>query len=148
MPNTAPTPEPPQAQLEEVRRARLASSRPTLARTLSASSALCVGAGVALLAQGRPGWSHLAFLIAAVALMAAGQVLANLGRRRRGVFGYRGWSKAENTTFLLCAVALAIAGFPGGGELAAIFIGLGAASAAAWYLMLRGVLVSDGRRCA
>ncbi len=141
-----PSPGSPQAQLEEVRRARLASSRPALARTVSALSAVCVGSGVALLAQGKPGWTHLAFLAAGAALIAIAHTLPGFARRRRGLFGYRGWTKTENTTFLACAVALMIAGFSGGTDLALIFLGLGAASAVAWYLMLRGVLVSDGQR--
>lgn len=141
-----PLPGSPQAQLEEIRYARLASSRPALARPVSAVSAVCVGSGVALLAQGGPGWTHLAFLAAGVALIAVAHTLSGFTRRRRGLFGYRGWTKMENTTFLACAGVLMVTGFSGGTDLALIFVALGAVSAVAWYLMLRGVLVSDGQR--
>ena len=133
------------AQADEVRRAHLAASRPTLPRTTCALSALCAGAGVAFAAQGEPGWPHLAFTAAAVLLFAAAHLLPTTARRRRGLHGYRGWTRTENTTFLLVAVSLVISGSTGGPELAWIFTGLGVVSAVAWYAMLRGVLVAGGR---
>ncbi|WP_432537276.1 hypothetical protein [Kineococcus arenarius] len=134
-----------QAQADEVRRAYLAASRPALPRATCALSALCAGAGVASVAQGRPGWQHLAFVAAAVLLFAAAHLLPTALRRRRGLHGYRGWTRTENTTFLLVAVSLVISGFAGGRELAWIFTGLGVVAAVAWYAMLRGVLVAGGR---
>jgi len=133
-----------QAQADEVRRAYLAASRPTLARSTCAFSALCAGAGVALAAQGGPGWPHLFFAVAAVLFFAAAHLLPTFARRRRGLHGYRGWTRTENTTFLLVAVSLLISGSAGGRELAWIFAGLGVVAAVAWYAMLRGVLVAGG----
>lgn len=134
-----------QAQADEVRRAYLAASRPRLPRTTCILSALCAGAGVASAAQGVPGWPHAAFTVAALALFAAAHLVPTALRRRRGLRGYRGWTRTENTTFLLVAVSLLISGSAGGHEVAWVFAGLGVVSAAAWYAMLRGVLVAGGR---
>ncbi|WP_432571719.1 hypothetical protein [Kineococcus sp. SYSU DK005] len=133
------------AQADDVRRAHLAASRPSLPRAACALSALCAGAGVALAAQGEPGRQHLAFTAAAVLLFAAAHLLPAALRRRRGLHGHRGWSRTENATFLLVAVSLLVSGSTGGRELAWIFAGLGVVSAVAWYAMLRGVLVAGGR---
>ncbi|WP_432509312.1 hypothetical protein [Kineococcus auxinigenes] len=108
-------------------------------------SALAAGAGVALVARGQGGWEHLAFLAAGVLCFAAAHLLPTRARHGQGLHGYRGWTRTENTTFLLCAVVLAICGFSTSPELAWIFTGLGVAAAAAWYAMLRGVLVAGGR---
>lgn len=134
-----------QDQAHEVRRASLAASRPTLSRGVCAVSAVCAGAGVALVAQGQGGWPHLAFLAAGIVCFAAAHLLPTRARRRRGLHGYRGWARTENTTFLLCAVVLVISGFTTSPELAWVFAGLGAVAAAAWYAMLRGLLVAGGR---
>ena len=136
-----------QAQTNEVRRAYLAASRPTLPRTACAASALCAGAGVAFVAQGSPGWEHLSFLIAGVLLMTAAHLLPTTLRRRRGLHGYRGWTRTENTTFLIVAVSLVISGFGGGRELGWVFAGLGVIAAVAWYAMLRGLLVAGEGPC-
>jgi hypothetical protein len=100
---------------------------------------------VALVAQRQGGWPHLAFLTAGIACFAAAHLLPTRARRRRGLHGYRGWTRTENSTFLLCAVVLVISGFTTSPELAWIFAGLGAVAAAAWYAMLRGLLVAGGR---
>jgi len=134
-----------QAQADEVRRAYLAASRPTLPRATCALSALCAGAGVVLAAQGGPGWPKLLCVAAAVLLFTAAHLLPTSARRLRGLHGYRGWTRTENTTFLLVAVSLLISGSAAGRELAWIFAGLGVISAVAWYAMLRGVLVAGGR---
>jgi hypothetical protein len=134
-----------QAQADEVRRAYLAASRPILPRRACALAALCAGAGVALVAQGQGGWTHLAFLAAGLGCFAAAHLLPTRARRRRGLHGYRGWTRTENTVFLLCALVLVICGFSTSPELAWIFAGLGVVTAAAWYAMLRGVLVAGGR---
>ena len=134
-----------QAQADEVARAYLAASRPPLPRTTCALSALCAGAGVAFVAQGAPGWQHLVFVAGSVLLFAAAHLLPTTLRRRRGLHGYRGWTRTENTTFLLVAVSLVISGSAGGRELRWIFLGLGVVAAITWYAMLRGVLVAGGR---
>ncbi len=134
-----------QARADEVRRAYLAASRPTLPRSVCAISAVCAGAGVALVAQGQAGWQHLAFLAAGVLAFAAAHLLPTRARHHRGLHGYRGWTRTENLTFLVCALVLVICGFGATAELAWIFTGLGVVTAAAWYLMLRGVLVAGGR---
>ncbi|WP_432506737.1 hypothetical protein [Kineococcus arenarius] len=72
-----------------------------------------------------PGRQHPAFVAAAVLLFAAAHLLPTALRRRRGLHGYRGWTRTENTTFLLVAVPLVISGFAGGRELAWIFTGPG-----------------------
>ena len=133
------------ARFEEVCRAQLAASRPPLPRGMSVLSALCAGAGVALVARGDAGWEHLAFLVAGVLLLAAAHLLPTAARRRRGLHGYRGWTRTENTTLLLCAVTLVICGSSASRELSWIFTGLGVLSAVAWYATLRGVLVAGGR---
>ena len=136
------------ATVDEVRRAYLAAGRPVLPRAVCALAALFAGSGVALVAQGSPGWRHLAFLVAGLVCFAAAHVMPTVARRRRGLYGYRGWSRTENTTFLLCAVVLVVCGFSTSAELALIFSGLGVVAALAWYAMLRGVLVAGGTtRC-
>ncbi len=134
-----------QAQADEVRRAYLAASRPTMPRSVCAVSALCAGTGVALVAQGQTGWQHVAFLAVGVLCFAAAHLFPTYARRQRGLHGYRGWTRTENTTFLLCAVVLAICGFGASPGLVWIFSGLGVVTAVAWYAMLRGVLVAGGR---
>ena len=134
-----------QAQADEVARAYLAASRPPLRRRLCAASASCAGIGVASVTQGAPGWEHLAFTISGMAMMAIAHLLPSNARRWRGLHGYRGWTRTENTTFLLVAVSLVISGSAGGRELRWIFLGLGVVAAITWYAMLRGVLVAGGR---
>lgn len=134
-----------QAQADEVRRAYFAASRPVLPRSVCALSAGCAGAGVALVAQGQAGWSHLAFLAAGLLCFAAAHLLPTRARRHRGLHGYRGWNRTENTTFALCALVLVICGFSTSSELRWIFAGLGVVTAVAWYAMLRGLLVAGGR---
>lgn len=132
------------AQADDALRAVRAASRPTLPRFLCAASALCAGTGVALVAQGS-GTAHLVALAAALVLLAAAHLIPAAARRRRGLHGYRGGARTENTTFLVCAVVLVVVGGTADTALAAIFVGLGVVVAVAWYAMLRGVLVAGGR---
>ncbi|RKS80587.1 hypothetical protein CLV35_0300 [Motilibacter peucedani] len=134
-----------QAQVDEVRRAHLAASRPALPRSACVLAAACAGAGVALVAQGQGGGAHLAFLAAGVLCFAVAHLLPTRIRRRRGLHGYRGWTRTENTVLGLCALVLVICGYNADRDLALIFAGLGVVTAAAWYAMLRGVLVAGGR---
>ncbi|MEW1960686.1 hypothetical protein [Kineococcus sp. NPDC059986] len=131
-------------QADEALRAVRAASRPSLPRPLCATAALCAGAGVALLAQGS-GVAKVVTLVLALALLAAAHLIPSTARRRRGLHGYRGGARTENTTFLLCALVLVVVGGTATAALAAIFVGLGVAVAVAWYAMLRGVLVAGGR---
>lgn len=133
------------AQADDVLHAVRAGSRPTLPRLLCAASALCAGAGVVLVAQGS-GPAHFLSLVAALLLLATAHLLPTAARRRRGLHGYRGGARTENTTFLVCALVLVVVGGTANAALAAIFVGLGVVVALAWYAMLRGVLVAGGRK--
>ena len=138
-----------QAQATEIQRAYLAASRPLLPRSLSVLSAACAGVGVALLGQpGEEGPVHLAFMAAGVLLMAAAHMLPTAVRRHRGLHGYRGWTRTENTSLFMCALVLVICGFSATGVMSPIFIGVGVVVAVPWYLLLRGRFSAGGRPAA
>ena len=127
----------------EARNAYRSASRPPLPVAWCAAAGLCAAAGVALVGQASPSvWLHVATLTAGLLALSAAVLLPTALRRRQGLRGYRGRTRTENTTFLLCSVVLVVSGLDATPLLSALYLGLGVVTGLTYFLTLRGTLTS------
>lgn len=125
--------------LAQAQAAYAASSRPVLPVGAALVSALAAGGGVALVGQSPDrGWLHAVLLVGGIVLLGAALVVPAVQRRRSGLHGVRGRVRSDNIVFLLCALALLINGLNANSTLSAIYLGIGAVVAIAYFLLLRG----------
>ncbi|HEX2902803.1 MAG TPA: hypothetical protein VHO01_05035 [Jatrophihabitans sp.] len=132
-----------QASLQAAREAHQISAPLKAPIGISVAAAVAAGAGVALGgASPASGGIKLVLVVVAAVLLAVAYLLPALHRSRRGLHGFRGQVRADNTVLLICLLAVLISGLRANADLSKAYDILGVLVAVAYFALLRGWLRS------